>query len=579
MSEAVTVQVVFEGPRIYEAPVFQRRYSWSEGDKSKGVDRYWDDIADLEGGTAETLFLGAIITKPSSSSSTTRAERCLLVDGQQRLATLMPTLVAVAKTAAEYQYDDLVDTIIRDLITVSTRSEDAGLPKVIVTTPDLAEYEEILRELKHAGIRLGPITKVRPTKLTGSYLRARAEIRRRIEAGSSPRDTLVAFLDLLLGKTELVEVQLASRHDASEVFDRLNRGGTPLTVADLVRNHVFGIVAPDRALALAIHQTVWEPFEASFADAQALSDYFFPFTLLRDPQATKGRALEALEKRWAEFAVLAPKERITAIVNDLKEFVPAFLLLRDGAPYPGLPAVVMQAALDLWRMRLPSVVLPFPMAVLRAAENGSIEPAAAVESLRIVESFLVRRSFQGLEATGLHVIFKALWGKTEGDPATVRDSIETTTIHFPTDDEFRIRVQTGNLYGRRLQNFVLSQYEREIRAKGDALSEAQLTEFHIDHVAPQSLRGDWASIFQTDDDRALLDTWGNLVPLSQKANSTKNTMNWGDAKALLQRDTLYKSTRIVYEDHQEWTPQTVTLRNQGLAEWALKRWPSFDTKS
>lgn len=575
MSEAVTIQVALEGPRIYEAPVFQRRYSWSEGDKSKGIDRLWDDIADLEAGAAETLFLGAIITKPSVPISTTRAERCLLVDGQQRLTTLMVILVAVAKIASERKFDDIVQMMVRDLITVSSRSNDLGLPKVIVTTPDLAEYEEVLRELHDPGIRLGPTAKVRPGRLTSAYQRARAEVLRRVDASESPRETLVAFLDLLLGKTELVEVQLADRHDASEVFDRLNRGGTPLTVADLVRNHVFGVVTKDRPLALSIHQTVWEPFEATFQDAQALSDYFFPFTLLRDPQATKGRAIDVLEKRWQQFASLDPMSRIKAIVSDLSEYAPAFLLLRDGATYAGVNATVHEAARDLWRMKLPSVVLPFPMAVLRATVVGELDPTSAATSLRIVESFLVRRSFHGLEATGLHAVFKALWGKTDGEPKVVRETIETATIHFPSDDEFRERILLGHLYGRRLQGYVLSQYERAIRAKGDALSEAQLTEFHIDHVAPQSLRGSWAATFATESERALIDTWGNLVPLSQKANSTKSTMSWSDARELLRRDTIYKSTRSVYEDYSIWGPNEVEVRNNALADWALKRWPSF----
>lgn len=577
MTEAVSLRSIFEGPTIYEAPIFQRRYTWATSGKRPEISRFWDDVANIEQESAETLFLGATITKPIAHSSTTRAERFLIVDGQQRLTTLALTIAAIAFEAHDSHLPDLVDTIVRDYLTVSSRRDDRGAPKILVTTPDLAEYEDILRGLMHAGIKVGHPGKFRKGRLSAAFDRARTEVHARVSENSDPEQLLTSFLDLLLDKVELVEIQLSERHDANEVFDRLNRQGAPLTVGDLVRNHVFGIVGGDRELAKRLNEEQWAPFEESLNTPDALDSYYFPFALVRDRQTTKSRAMDSLDKRWRELnkSETEPSKMVRRIVQDLAEFVPAFMLLFTGSEFPSLPNSVSEQAKRLWRMRPPSVIYPFPMQVLQAAAQQQLPPDQARQSLEIVESFLVRRAFQGLEPTGLHAVFKNLWSATEGEPLKVRKSIESTTIRFPNDDEFVKQIAEGNLYGRRLSHYVLEEYERSIRQGGDPLAEEQLREFQIDHVAPQSLRGSWAQVFSSEQDRELIDTWGNLVPLSSRANSTKSTMNWTDARDLLRQDTIFKSTRVIYEEEESWTPSAVRRRNEKLAKWAVERWPAF----
>lgn len=344
-----------------------------------------------------------------------------------------------------------------------------------------------------------------------------------------------------------------------------------------MRNHVFGIVGGDRELAKSLNEQYWEPFESSLGTPKALDQYYFPFALVRDRQTTKSRAMDSLEQRWRELNKdeVDPSRKVQRIVQDLAEFVPPFMLLFDGSPFDGLAPSVKEAALRLHRMSPPSVILPFPMRVLRAAADNALSSEDARKSLAIVESFLVRRAFQGLEPTGLHAVFKNLWDRSEGDPTRVRKAIESQTIRFPNDEEFRRQISEGSLYGRRLSHYILEEYERDIRKGGDPLTEGQLRGFQLDHVAPQSLRGSWAQVFSSEQDQNLIDTWGNLVPLSSRANSTKSTMNWADARDLLRQDTIFKSTRVIYDEEESWTPDTVRKRNKLLADWAVDRWPAF----
>lgn len=535
MTQATKFRTLFEHPtKIYEAPIFQRRYKWSV---KKELPKFWEDFSNVESGAAETLFLGAIITKPSQPSTGHTAERELIVDGQQRLTTVSLTILAATVLAEEYTAKDAVNTLI-GYLTIAQRRDDIGRPKIIVTTPDLAEYESLFQKLGKStrrSLRLGSSHPVKNGMLNRSFEYAKNQIKTRVETDSRNHgDAIIDIIDRILDKVEIVEFQLEERHDPNEVFDRLNREGAPLTVADLVRNHVFGKVGHDRELAKQLYENQWRPFEEKFTIASAqqagrassaredelLDQYFFPFSITRFPQTTKAKSMNSLEQRWSTLNE-GEKDlsiQFENIVEDLSEFVPAFLSLTTGASYPRLPKDVAEIANRLHRMKPPSVILPFLMNLLRAAARGDVDPKAAREALEIVESFLVRRALVGLEPTGLHAIFKVLWDKTtHGTPKEVRENIESTTIKFPDDDEVRQGIEGEALRRRRLCHYVLEERELDLRGKGDDLSPEQLQGFEVDHIAPQSLKGDWAPLFASPDAKALLDTWGNLVPLSKKA--------------------------------------------------------------
>ena len=97
--------------------------------------RFWDDISNLENETTESLFLGAIITKPSQPSSTTKAARFSLIDGQQRLTTIFLTILAQQSNCGTEVTTRIASRLVSSYLGVSNRRNDRALPKMIVTTP------------------------------------------------------------------------------------------------------------------------------------------------------------------------------------------------------------------------------------------------------------------------------------------------------------------------------------------------------------------------------------------------------------------------------------------------------------
>ena len=88
-----------DGTKQFMLPIYQRRYSWEK----EQCDQLWDDV--LRVGQNENIkshFLGSIVSREEVS---TRVQRLLVIDGQQRLTTLS-LLLSVLGRAIEAEDAD-----------------------------------------------------------------------------------------------------------------------------------------------------------------------------------------------------------------------------------------------------------------------------------------------------------------------------------------------------------------------------------------------------------------------------------------------------------------------------------------
>ena len=542
----VSVRSVFEVERRLSAPLYQRRFSWDK----RNLDEFWEDVNRVEDGESEALFLGAIILKhegPSDPSSGA-LEEFLLLDGQQRIATLFLTLLAIALEWQEHGHQDEA-TAVAETFLMSTRTTTRGKPRFLPTIPDTPEFVSLCKKL-NVGWDLQSDSRFRPGKMSEALERAISEVRARCESedgfdGESLKDLERTVVDTV----EIAAINIAERHQPNEVFDRLNRKGQVLTVGDLVKNEIFRRLAAEAGEAIRLYRDHWEPFERSFADRKQLDNYYYPFTLTVDDGATVSRAFRILSNHWDSTIRDDNELAITAelIIEDLSKFVPEYNALSAGSDYPTTPEISVGVE-RLARMPAPRVTYSFLVQLLRAQQIGILSASNTAECLHIVESFLVRRAFSGREPTGLHAVFKGLWRKNSGNPDSLVSDLQTRTIDFPSDDQLRRDISAKPFYGRRVDSYVLA--ELEISAhRTNPFSREQFNAITVDHLAPQSLGGTWKDEFPNDDEerQQLLDLLGNLVPLSQADNSTKGCSDWEEARSCLRNETIYRTTREVLE--------------------------------
>nr|MBA2599850.1 DUF262 domain-containing protein [Actinomycetota bacterium] len=104
-----TLKELIEGEKQFQVPLYQRQYSWSDAE----LGQLWDDIVeqydlltpDDEGRIdhdAPTHFIGSTVLAPSPKIAASGVAAFTVIDGQQRLTTLLIAMCALRDVAAEH---------------------------------------------------------------------------------------------------------------------------------------------------------------------------------------------------------------------------------------------------------------------------------------------------------------------------------------------------------------------------------------------------------------------------------------------------------------------------------------------
>lgn len=573
VDNCVSVRSIFELERNLSAPLYQRRYAWNR----KNVGEFWDDIKSVEDGESDALFLGAIILKHEGPSNPSGGalEQFLVLDGQQRIATLFLTLLAIAVEWQEHGHTDRATAIAENLL-MSVKTNTRGKARFSPTIPDMREFVSLCRKLK-VDWALQPVAEAKAGRMTAAFERAQKEVRTRcLSDGAFVVDALEDLEQTIVDKVELATINIAERHQPNEVFDRLNRKGQALTVGDLVKNEVFRRIPDAPITAGRLYEEKWRPFEDSFSEKKQLDNYYYPFTLTVEDSATIAGSFKILSDHWDSLIRDDDRAEDIAelIIEDLSRFVPEYNALSTGTSYSAASKDIPVLVSRLFRMPAPRSTYAYLIQLLHAQRTGTLRASAVANCLKIVESFLVRRAFSGLEPTGLHAVFKSLWARNGGNPASLVANLQTRTITFPEDQQVISDISTREFYGRRIDKYVLAEFEIDTHKK-NPFSPEQLSNITVDHLAPQSLKGSWIDHFpkETEERQRLLGLLGNLVPLSQSENSTKGAASWDEARTLLRNETIYRSARDVLDKYKSWGPSQIKERTEEMAHWAVRRWP------
>ena len=564
---AVTLLQLFKGEREYISPLFQRQYVWGK----KEIDSIWEGLDQILEGQDSERFLGALVLELKSAGMAFQPDSAWIVDGQQRLTTLYLTILSVAKLALANNARDLAKNLLDQYI-FNQGGKYKDSPKIKPTLIDFRQFNDNFLSIEGISPKLSPNFGGE----SGSLSAAVKQIDRHVwircsKDGLFDEVATIAVVSAILEKLAFVQIVLGDEHNAHQVFDSLNSQGIRLENKDLIRNLVFQKLASNPEQAQVLYTNKWVPLEDQLGDR--FDGYFFPFALVERPTATKSNLLAVLRDKWKTLEAFE-------IIENLKTYVDTYNALSSDdlnfAKNLTESLEVNKFLVCLNRMGIPSSVYPFLFRLLRSFMTGNTKEEWVVNNLRLIESFLVRRAFAGFEPTGLHAVFKDLWSATQGDPAKMIDNIDSkATVQFPSDAEFRSDILTRALYGRRLASYIVLEYERDLR-RGDPLPEGVTPT--LDHIVPQELNSEWRTVIAYSDHYIFKNIWGNLVPISAKANSEKGRKNWAECRAFFRTETIYKTTKRLAEESENWDADSIQKRSETLASWALKRWPKDELR-
>lgn len=479
-SNAITIHELLHDRSIYQMPLFQRRYQWSEAIE---LSKFWEDLTSVLDDEVDISFLGAIVLQIEREGSAKRSRVYTVIDGQQRITTFYLFICAIVDYAYRHDFDDTANDLVKQYLASSLSSEN-GDAKLIPTFQDNSNFNEVVKSIDGLQINLLPDTGMNdgPMILAFMYF---CEVLENTLSQVEEQDReaeLERLFTTLLERMEVVQIVLDKSHNANEVFDRLNTAGRPLGTIDLVRNELFQTVSESYEKARDLYSKRWEPFEKSFEKrlsdlkanerAKVIDGFFFPYALVHLNSAKKNNLLHDLRKIWAALPATAVDDESdllsggidpVAVVASLEEMKGPYLALDQGIRMDGLSDEFWNKIAALRRVPIPGVSHPYFMQLLSSVAMGAVEEGQAIEVCNVIESFFVRRGFVGLEPTGLHSIFKKLWADAGADPESVKENIQTGTISFPNDTEVIEGILGKSLYKKRIEKYVLWAYEMELQ--------------------------------------------------------------------------------------------------------------------
>ena len=204
----------------YVIPDFQRPYSWDR----EQCETLWDDIVSFHAtapASEERYFLGNIVVHPVDNG------KWSVVDGQQRLTTLLLLIKAFFKSAGTY-------SALEKCLRILDKRTDALTDELRVKSEVLADDAASLHKIIFDSIGDDDNSKL---AVNFHYFVETIEKWRRATDNSA--NALVHLIDTFLDKIVLLPIECGSDDDALTIFQTINNRGMLLTDADIFKAKLY----------------------------------------------------------------------------------------------------------------------------------------------------------------------------------------------------------------------------------------------------------------------------------------------------------------------------------------------------
>jgi len=552
-----SVQEVLTGSFL-EIPAFQRPYAW----RREQVEDLWLDLID---DANPGYFIGPMVFYRVSKDTQG------IVDGQQRLTTLLMLL-----------------SLLRDSFRDSGRSDlSSGIQRILIRT-DIANRERIaLRsESSHPFLRALIFDEpseesAPPVAQTGEHraiASARADLQKLLwdylgwRDGNPRRPTqsvsrLEKVRDRALNATVL-SVRLTNDLDAFTVFETLNSRGLDLGVSDLLKNHFLSRLP--RTYGVEVFQHQWAGLMGGFeAVTESIRPDLFIFHWWQSLHGyTTQKRLFREAKR--DITGTTAKRNLQAILADGDRYrrlaSPGdFRWGRGGKPLKqGLEALLTFG-----------VEQPRPMllALLRAREEKVITAKNFKAAVKTIEDFHFTYTAIGARSSSsresklyANLAFAVHQAKTNQEAMAAVEKLRRGLARvWPGRAEFMEAFRQLYFTNSRPKDRALVKYilRRLLEHHLDGGESLDFDEFNIEHLRPQGR----AVSVDADDPVGRI---GNLVLVPSKLNSHLGNRSFPQKKAsLIGRADVWVDDTL--KGASRWDERAIVARTDTLAELAFDR--------
>jgi uncharacterized protein with ParB-like and HNH nuclease domain/predicted transport protein len=492
-TEARLLDFLRKSPQ-FVIPIYQRTYSWMRQD----CQQLWDDI--LRTGRNDEVkahFIGSIVYIEKGIFQVSSQSPLLVIDGQQRLTTVMLILEALARRLGDQEpVDGFSAKKLRNYYLLNPLEDGERGFKLLLTQTD---KESLLRLMQQ---------KPQPAESSLRVMENFEFFEKQLEAHSDDLGPVCRGL----AKLVIVDIALSRDQDNPQlIFESMNSTGRELTQADLIRNFILMGLEP--AHQTQLYEEHWRPMEVNFGQ-EAYSTHFDGFMrhylTLKTGEIPNINAVYEAFKSHARSAKIA-KAGVDALVADLHIFAGYYCAMALDKERDKTLALAFR---DLRDLRV-DVAYPFLLEMYEDYRNNVLDKADFVLAVRLVESYVFRRAICAIPTNSLNKTFATVGRALKKD--RYLESIQAHLLslpsyrRFPADEEFKRELASRDLYNFPRRSYWLRRLENHGRKE-----RVSVDEYTIEHIMPQNehLSAQWREALGQEWQRVQatwLHTLGNLT--------------------------------------------------------------------
>lgn len=551
------------GTKVFVIPQFQRHYKWKQ---AQWLSLFEDVVMQYESDAIQTgnltandgHFLGSIVLHPAPGPAST-VSRYLVIDGQQRLTTLM-VLIAAA----------------RDL---RAQSDPAWDPKTYENQYLRNPYssEDPFRLVLGDNDRDDFVATVYGNSPTGQVGAAYRWFSRALESeiGSDPASHKKLETALFL-RMLLVEINTSIDDNIHQIFHTINYAGMKLTAIDLIRNHSFMQFSSD--VASHVYAEVWRPMEAELETESTFSRYLWAQLVRANPKATQrdlyGPFVQLVEQRSRVAGSTA--DAVESLLRSLSKEISLFKLIENPWSSPvQVPDPLRGVLQDLatWGSQ---TYIPLALELLGRATSGKISYQEVTKSLRMVLSYVVRRGLAGIPTNNLNRILSGIprnLADTSEVAASLEKELSAGSRYWPTDAELMDRGRTSAI-ALTLQPHQIAYILGKIEEHLSPREHVEPANLQVEHLMPRVLTPEWRRnlarhSISEETAATRLHVIGNLTLSGHNQELARRAFR--EKAEMLAESNLRLNRQFSTID--EWLPESIDTRSVQLLRLATEVWP------
>lgn len=541
--------------KTFVIPVYQRNYSW----RVEECEKLFNDLLDSLK-TNKRHYFGNIVYYVLDSIVWQGYSELALIDGQQRVTTIMLLLAAIRDT----ELDENKRRIITETYLLNRNSTTKERVKLKQIESDRDIYESIIN---------GNFDESTDSNAGRNY----KTFKRLIKNSDVSTDELLNAINNL--EVVALDLRLNENKERSEspqiIFESINATGKSLTTADLLRNYI--LMGIDDAEQESYYKDYWLTVEKSIGNDN-ISDFINKYLIMQIGDAINKNT------EYAEFKKYLSKTDIGVVdaLKDLAHYSKYYSWIQQPSLAEKFDVATANHLADLKELKTSSMT-PLLLFILEKADDENVIEFSSTElnnALSALESWCFRVRVSGSLTSGtfntissisiLKTIRKS--DKENYDEQIIFElSNYRTQDIWPTDEEFSEAFKKYNFYKtykdyvqRKLENAISNDHHNW---KPDS----------IEHVMPETLSSDWKKRLgenYAEIHGEYLHTIGNLSPLNQRDNSI-NSNDPFKTKLPQYKNSSWKLTRDIFDNFQNaenWGVDEIKKRADELSHVAIKVW-------